>query len=153
MALFLVQHGKSLPENVDPQKSISEEGKKEISLIAEVARGYGVQVGDILHSGKKRAVQTAEIIASILNIKGSISTHAGLLPLSDVKTIAHFLEVRKNLMLVGHLPMLERLLSYLITGSENYSIFKFQNGGIICLEQQKQEPVWFIKWALMPNIS
>ena len=57
-----------------------------------------------------------------------------------------------NLMLVGHLPFMERLTSHLITGSSENLVFKFQNGGIVCLDQDPGTDTWFIKWALMPNI-
>jgi len=56
-------------------------------------------------------------------------------------------------MLVGHLPFMERLTSTLITGSDKRLVFKFQNGGIVCLDMDPDKPAWFIKWALMPKIQ
>jgi phosphohistidine phosphatase len=56
-------------------------------------------------------------------------------------------------MLVGHLPFMERLTSYLITGSTDKPVFKFQNGGILCMDQDMDTHTWFIKWALMPYIE
>ncbi len=41
MALYLVQHGKSLSKDQDPQKGLSEEGAVETRRIAEVAANYG----------------------------------------------------------------------------------------------------------------
>ena len=64
MALFLVQHGKSLPKDKDPKKGLSKEGTAETERIAEVARGYQIPVSRIVHSGKTRARQSAEILAS-----------------------------------------------------------------------------------------
>ena len=52
MALFLVQHGKSLPKELDPDQGLSDEGFAETKRIAEVAKGYGINVMRILHSGK-----------------------------------------------------------------------------------------------------
>ena len=63
MALYLVQHGKSLPKDVDPDQGLADEGIAETKRIAEVARGYQVNVSLIKHSGKKRARQTAEIFS------------------------------------------------------------------------------------------
>ena len=51
MPLFLVQHGKSLPKDVDPEQGLSEEGKKQVERIAALAREYGVVVSAISHSG------------------------------------------------------------------------------------------------------
>ena len=66
MGLYLVQHGKSLPKEIDPEKGLSDEGIAEVRRIAQVAAGYCCQVAQIGHSGKKRARQTAEIFASHL---------------------------------------------------------------------------------------
>jgi len=39
-----------------------------------------------------------------------------------------------NTMVVGHLPFLEWLTSFLITGRQSPVVFKLQNGGILCLD-------------------
>ncbi len=59
MALYLVQHGKSLPKDIDPDQGLSEEGVAETERIAEVAANYGVNVAHIKHSVKTRAHKTA----------------------------------------------------------------------------------------------
>jgi phosphohistidine phosphatase len=153
MSLFLVQHGKSLPQDLDPEKGLSEKGITEVTRIADVAKGYKVQVYGINHSGKTRARQTAEIFASALQPKESIQAKNGLKPLDDVTAIAKTINNQDNLMLVGHLPFMERLTSHLITGSIEKPVFKFQNGGIVCLDIDPDTQSWIIKWALMPNIS
>ena len=153
MALYLVQHGKSLPKDADPEKGLSEEGQSEVEMIATVARGYGVAVTGISHSGKKRARQTAEIFASALDAQDRIAERSGLNPLDDVTAVASTVSAEDNQMLVGHLPFMERLTSHLITGSIDKPVFKFQNGGIVCLDQDPESRFWFIKWTLMPHIG
>jgi phosphohistidine phosphatase len=56
-------------------------------------------------------------------------------------------------MLVGHLPFMERLTSYLITGSIDKPVLKFQNGGIVCLDKDVDSGFWIIRWTLMPKIG
>ena len=107
----------------------------------------------IKHSGKKRARQTADILAEILKPEKGIMEISGLKPLDDVAVIADTLSGQDNIMLVGHLPHLERLTSYLITGTAEKTIFKFQNGGIVCLDSIPDNQSWLIKWALMPRID
>jgi phosphohistidine phosphatase len=153
MALYLVQHGKSLPKEVDPDPGLSEEGRSEATRIADVARGYQVQVTSILHSGKKRARQTAEIFAAALKPTEGLQERKGLKPLDDVAALAAEIGNHQHLMLVGHLPFMEKLASYLITGSADKRVFKFQNGGIVCLDRDSGDPSWYIKWALMPAID
>ena len=151
MALYLVQHGISLPKDIDPDQGLSDEGVSEVKRIAGVAKTYHVPVSRIQHSGKTRARQTAEIFASTLNAT-KIEERTGINPLDDVAVIGDTLNTKDNLMLVGHLPFMERLTAYLITGSPELLVFKFQNGGILCLDQDPNTTPWFIKWSLMPKI-
>jgi phosphohistidine phosphatase len=153
MALYLVQHGKNLSENLDIHEGLSEEGIAEVKRIAEVARQYGVKVSNILHSGKTRARQTAQIFASSLDVKNEIEQAEGMKPLDDVVKFAEKIKGAENIMVVGHLPFLEKLTSFLVVGSDKKPIFKFQNGGIICLDKEPDSQNWIIKWTLMPNIG
>jgi phosphohistidine phosphatase len=153
MALFLVQHGKSLSKDIDPEQGLSKEGILEVERIANTAKRHGIRVSRIEHSGKKRAQRTAEIFGSALNPRDGVQERSGLKPLDDVTAIADRISSKDNLMLVGHLPFMERLTSYLITGSTDKPVFKFQNGGILCMDQDMYAHTWFIKWALMPYIE
>lgn len=153
MALYLVQHGKSLPKEVDPQQGLSQEGRADVERIAAVARNYGIRVAGIAHSGKLRAVQTAEIYASALGILNNITERSGLKPLDNVAVFGDTLNTGDDLMLVGHLPFMEKLISYLVTGDAENLVFKLQNGGILCLEKDDDSRSWYIKWTLMPEIS
>lgn len=151
MALFLVQHGKSLSKDKDPNKGLSEAGIHETERIAQVAKGYGVHVSGIAHSGKTRARQTADIFASALRPEGGLQEISGLNPLDDVTAVA--IDSTEDRMFVGHLPFMERLTAYLITGSIERPVFKFQNSGIVCLNKAPDTKSWVIKWALMPHIG
>jgi phosphohistidine phosphatase len=153
MGLYLVQHGKNLPKEEDPDKGLSAEGTKEVEHIAQTAKECGVRVSSIRHSGKKRARQTAEIFTAALKPPGGIAEIEGLAPLDNVAGFAESLDVSKNVMLVGHLPFMEKLASYLITGSAERPVIKFQNGGIVCLDKNRQGDSWVITWTLMPYIG
>jgi phosphohistidine phosphatase len=151
MALFLVQHGKSLSKDKDPDQSLSEEGRIEVEYIAHHAKEHGIQISSIQHSGKTRARQTAEIFATALNPDDGIQEIGGLKPLDDVTKIAKEINnIDDNPLLVGHLPFMAKLTSYLIIGSVDKPVLKFQNGGIVCLDQENGD--WFIKWTLMPKM-
>jgi len=150
MALFLVQHGKSLSKNQDPEQSLSEEGLSDVQRIANGAKEQKIPISRILHSGKKRAQQTADIFAAAFNPTDGVQAISGINPLDDVSHFADKINSTENLMLVGHLPFMEKLTSYLITGSVHKLVLKFQNGGIVCLDEDNG--AWFIKWTLMPKI-
>ena len=154
MALYLVQHGKSLSEEQDPERGLSQEGYTDVNRIADVARSYGVQPAAIKHSGKKRARQTAEMFAeALLGDANKAGPIAGIGPLDDVVAVANTLKTGDNLMFVGHLPFMERLTGFLVTGSAERLVFKFQNGGIVCLDKDPDARWWFLKWTLMPRIG
>ena len=152
MTLFLVQHGRNLPKDADPEKGLSYEGKNEVEQVAALAKGYGLQVSVIKHSGKKRARETAEIFAGSLDPVRGVTEMEGLGPIDDVNKLN--IKGVENLMLVGHLPFMEKLTSYLVTGSSDRPrVLKFQNGGIVCLDLDSETDSWFIKWTLLPNID
>jgi phosphohistidine phosphatase len=153
MALYLVQHGQSLPKDVDPDQGLSEKGVAETERIAEVAKNYHINVGKILHSVKTRARKTADILASALNPTESVKEVEGLKPMDDVAAFAASLNPDTNTLLVGHLPFMERMTAYLVTGSIDKPVFKFQNSGIVCLDKDPETGSWVIVWTLMPNIG
>ncbi len=151
MAIYIVQHGRSHPKEADPEQGLTPEGIADVERIAGVAKGYRVRVSEIAHCGKMRAKQTANILAAALHPERGISLPGGMDPLDDPTLFARILSPESNLMLVGHLPFLEKLVSYLITGSMERPVFLLQNGGIVCLDQPKG--AWVITWALMPHIG
>jgi len=156
MALFLVQHGISAPKDIDPEKGLSDFGREETNRIAQVAKGYKIPVKKIVHSGKKRAEQTARIFHETLALEIPMKKISGIKPMDDARVLAATIELKENLMVVGHMPFMEGLVSFLTTGSENCRVFKFQNSGIVCLDMESgedNEADWFIKWTLNPNIS
>jgi len=153
MTLYLVQHGQSLPKDVDPDQGLSEKGVAETERIAGVAKNYHIKVGQILHSVKTRARKTAGILASALNPVNGVKEVDGLKPMDDVAVFAAALKPDTHTMLVGHLPFMERMASYLVTGSIDHPVFKFQNSGIVCLDQDPETKSWVITWTLMPHIS
>ena len=153
MALYLVQHGQCHPKDVDPAKGLTEEGKSTATRIARVAKGYNVPISCILHSGKKRARETAEIFAEALSPSEGLHAKTGLNPLDDVTALGGLIASKENLMLVGHLPFMARLCAWLVVDDPEAAVFQFQNAGIVCLKQPPDDNNWIIAWTLMPNIG
>lgn len=153
MALYLVQHGISNPKEIDPERGLSDKGREKAELISGVAKGYKVKVGTICHSGKKRAIETAEIYAKALEPSGGITRIEGINPLDDVKSFSSILDSSANNMYIGHLPFLGKLVSLLTTGNDELNVFRLQNAGVICLDKEEGSELWYIKWAIMPEIG
>lgn len=150
MALYLVQHGKSLPKEQDPDRGLSRAGISEVEQVAANAARQNIQISHIVQSGKKRAQQTAAIFAKVLQPAQGVSETDGLAPLDDVSLFAAAVNPADNLMAVGHLPFMERLVSHLVIGTIEKPVIRFQNGGIVCLDFDPSTGSWVITWALFP---
>jgi phosphohistidine phosphatase len=153
MPIYLVQHALSLPKEQDAEQGISEEGQADVDRIANVAQAHNINVKKIQHSGKKRARQTAELFENVLKPTEGVESSSGLNPLDDVTEFADSLQSSSNCMIVGHLPFLQRLTSWLIIGKIEHTVFKFQNGGLVCLDKSPEDKYWHIKWTLMPKVG
>jgi phosphohistidine phosphatase len=153
MALYLVQHGKSLSKDQDPDQGLSPIGMDETRRMAILAAEHNVNVHRIHHSTKTRARQTAEIFAQVLDPIEGVHVMEGIKPMDDVTSHGSVLTSEENLMLVGHLPFMARLASYLITGGIEPPVFAFQNSGIVCLDKPVDDGNWLIVWSLMPHLG
>lgn len=154
MKLYLIQHGEAKSEMEDPERSLTPGGEKEIMSVSKVASGLPIMPSKVYHSGKLRAKQTAEIIASALKIpKHLVQAVQGLNPNDDVRPWAERISMEKeDLMLVGHLPFLEKLTTFLLCGNENARLVWFRYGAIVCLEQ-KEDRSWAVRWILTPEMA
>jgi len=97
MSLYLVQYGKSLPKEIDPDRSLSEEGKTTVHLIAITATEHHIRVSQIIHSGKTRARQAAEIISMYIKPESGVRESTGLNPNDDVYPIASTIKRTENI--------------------------------------------------------
>lgn len=150
MKLYLVQHGEAKPEAEDPDRSLTAQGEEEVRGVARVAKRLDIHPSKVYHSGKRRAHQTAEIIASALKLP--IESARGLNPLDDVREWAERVSKEtKDLMIVGHLPFLEKLTSLLLSDDENARLVVFRYGAIVCLDQ-KEDRGWAVRWILIPEM-
>lgn len=151
MEVYLVQHGEAKPESEDPQRPLTERGRAEVEKVARYAAGLKLPVSLILHSGKLRAQQTAEIFAQYLVPSQGVRELKRLAPTDDPRVAEALIrQAGSPIMLVGHLPHLSRLTSLLILGSPEKEVIRFRNGGIVCLRQD--EGGWTVRWILVPEL-
>ena len=151
MQLFLVQHAKSLSKEQDPRRPISPEGRAETEHMAEQLRAAGVRVEKILHSGKLRARESAEIFAEALRPPQGTAETSGMKPNDDTAEFAAHLPASAALMLVGHLPFMEKLCALLLGCAADAVPVKFQNAGVVCL-QSFPAGTWTLRWMIVPDM-
>jgi phosphohistidine phosphatase len=151
MELYLVQHGEAKSKAEDPQRPLTELGREEVQQVAAFAARAGLEVSQIRHSGKRRAEETASILAEHLAPAEGVLAIPGLAPMDDVRPIAKALRKETApLMLVGHLPFMDRLAGMLVTGDPDRSAVRFRMGGIVCLQGAGDD--WAVKWAVTPEL-
>ena len=152
MKIYLMQHGKPVSKEEDPDRPLSEQGKNDVESVADFLQKCGVKVEGAFHSGKTRARQTAEIMVSKLSPGSEPQEKQGLSPLDDVGDIANeIMKGEKDLLIAGHLPHLGKLASLLVAGSESVPVVSFQQGGVVCLGKG-EEGRWTVAWMLVPEI-
>ena len=150
MKLYLVQHGEAVSKEEDPERPLSAKGKKDVMKLAACLNTAGHRVDLVLHSGKLRAAQTADILAEAILAEGAIDVREDMKPNDAVQDFL-FDKNNKDTMLVGHLPFMARMVSYLVTGKDGPAIVKYQPGSIVCLEKDEEEESWQIQWMLRPD--
>ena len=151
MKLYLMQHGHAQTSEVDPQRALSEQGMIDVEKIARVLKAGNIRVARVIHSGKLRAQQTAEVLASHIS-DGVIDAVDGLKPNDEVSVIADEIDnLEQDLCLVGHLPFMSALVSFLVTDETDKTIVSFTPGSMICLQRDESEQ-WLINWMIRPEL-
>jgi len=148
--LYLVRHGEATSEAEDPQRALTDRGREEVSRAAALVAQLGCAPTEVSHSGKLRARQTAELLAT--RMAAPVRQVEGLAPNDQVEPwIALVGEAAHDLMLVGHLPFMERLCASLLTGNPEVGVVRFRQGGVVCLEREGTR--WRLLWALWPEMG
>lgn len=150
MAIYLAQHGKAASKNIDPQRGLTPDGAAETDRVASLLARSDLSLDVIWHSGKTRASQTADIFAAALNPTDGVMSRDGMDPLDDVASLADSLPTDRHELYVGHLPFMERMVSYLITGTADVRVVNFQNSGVVRLDWDPQGRRWVIGWTVFP---
>ena len=136
MKLYLIQHGEAVSKEVDPDRPLSQQGKKDVKNIARFLKKSGIPVNKILHSGKTRARQTA---IDDIGPNDSVEDFIETIP-----------TLEDDSMIVGHLPFMAKLVTSLTTDFEDPSVVAYQPGSVVCLEQDEHHN-WQIQWMIRPD--
>ena len=152
MKIYLVQHGKAAAKDVDPERPLTEQGMTDVQRVARTLKHAGVEVKRVIHSGKLRARQTAEILATeiapMLQLETSDLINPNDSPAAfDLQTASGGMDT----MVVGHLPFMAKLVAHLVTGDDNNLLVAYQPGSVVCLESADKDN-WQINWMIRPEL-
>ncbi len=152
MHVYLVQHGLATSKEEDPARPLTAAARDEVERVARAAAAAGVRPASILHSGKTRAEQTAEIFAEHTKPPDGVHAVEGLDPLDEPQRARERVaQADSPLMLVGHLPHLGRLAATLLVGTAEREIVAFRNAGVVCLERQEGGS-FAVRFILTPEL-
>ena len=119
MQLILLRHGDAEFSSPDSERCISAIG---LQKVIKMANSYGHKLPPIdlvLTSPLKRALQTTELFIANAALKNSFQVVDFLLPDTNIKTVERQLQIfdNKKILMVGHLPLLDYWIDYLIGNS------------------------------------
>lgn len=157
MHIYLIQHAESVPEEQDPARPLSDKGKDTVEKVGVIAARLGIKPDLIFHSGKLRAKQTAEILARYLGVSERVHEKQGLDPLDPVVPVAEWLKDAakglSELAIVGHLPLLDKLVALLVVKDANLGVVSFQNGAIVKLIPKADEAAYAVQWVITRQLA
>lgn len=152
MYLYLVQHAEAVSKDIDPSRGLSEKGMDDIKRISQYISGLGIYIHEIFHSGKKRAHQTAQVLATHLKIEDNISETDGLSPMDGPEIwFSKVNNLNKNVMLVGHMPHMAKLVSLFLCGNTDKKTIDFEMGCVVCLSRD-DDLSWSTDWIIKPKM-
>lgn len=135
LKVILVRHGESTSTVENPQRPLAITGRQHAEQMATWLDRCDYGVEEIIHSSKLRARQTAKIFGYRLGVHAArVRERTGLKPHDDPAPIAEMLELdRRPVMIVSHLPFLNRLTSLLLVGDPDRLQFQFSDAGAVIL--------------------
>ena len=150
--LYLAQHGEAVQKEVDPERPLSDQGQADIERVAAFIEQTGIQVERVIHSGKRRAEQTAKRLAMAAAPGVSLET-SGLINPNDNPSAFDWQSDswNKDTLIVGHLPFMSKLISHLVINDKDKIIVAFQPGSVVCLEHH-DDAYWQINWMIRPEL-
>ncbi len=152
MFLYLMQHAHALNKEEDESRSLSDKGIKDVKKIASFSRGLKIAPHQIIHSGKMRALQTAQLMAERVNADMGVLESDGLSAMDDPEMwFGRLSKMNEDILIVGHLPYLNKLASLLICRDKESSLINFEMGSIVCLKRL-EEFQWMVEWMMKPGM-
>jgi phosphohistidine phosphatase len=161
MNLYFMRHGIAVDRadtgqrSGDRERPLTPKGIKRMNKAAKGLVTLSLSFDRILTSPFERARQTAQIVAQTLRLEDRLEEFEQLCPHQSVQDLLSGLAAHsgeKEILLVGHEPLLSRTVSFLLSGKAGAEI-RLKKGGLCCLEvdgvPSKENAV--LHWALTPR--
>lgn len=152
MELFVIRHAIAVPGSMllaDADRPLSPKGRTRFAQAVLGLRCLKVRFDRLYHSPWLRAVETAELLAPVLDGKAVDSAALARAPSQELLEAL----VGERVALVGHEPWMGELVAWLTTGAPPHgSVFAFKRGGVAWLEGQPQPGRMVLRAFLPPKV-
>lgn len=154
MKLYLVRHGKAEEMADDSgERPLSARGMADIEAQAKHLDRAGIRVEQVFHSGKLRARQTAEILASLIAPGIMPMAMNNISPMDNTDYLAsQIADWDADTMVCGHNPFMEAMAARLLSGDDEESVVLVKTGTIMCFEKIHNSN-WVMDWMVIPKLS
>ena len=152
MELFVIRHGIAVPGSIllaDADRPLTPKGRKRFAEEVLGLQCLQVRFDRLYHSPWRRAVETAELLAPVLDGKAVCSPVLARAPSQELLEAL----VGERVAVVGHEPWMGELVAWLTTGVPPHgSVFAFKRGGVAWLEGQPQPGHMVLQAFLPPKV-
>lgn len=161
MDLYILRHAIAVDSGSpayedDSQRPLTPRGSAKMKRIASGLRRMEVEFDFILSSPLLRAKQTASILAKTYDLHDKLVLTPALQPEAPGSQIINEINEKypqyKHVVLIGHQPSLNTLISMLISGDPTLSI-TLKKGGLCCLssDRLRYDRCATLEWLLYPS--
>jgi phosphohistidine phosphatase len=151
MTLYLVRHGKAHKGGKDRLRPLMRRGISETRAAADFLKKLGIRPGVIWHSDRVRAIETAQILKK-LRPRNGLLEKPNMGPDDSVTPMLRAIARSKDdIMIVGHLPHLGKLLAKLINAADADDILHFPPSTVVILSND--EGKWSIEAVIPPSVA
>jgi phosphohistidine phosphatase len=158
MRIYILRHGiaeDAPPGGADADRPLTQEGKQKLRGVLERARRAGVRPTIILTSPLKRAVETAEIAASILHGADDLVRTNALEPSGTPERVWKEIRARKaeEVLIAGHEPLLSTLVGFLL-GCDALLV-RMKKGSLVSVDVEADgtQPHGVLNWMLTSKLA
>ena len=157
MILYLMRHADAgVPRDnpkLDSKRALVKEGKEQCMLMARMLGALRVQIDVVVSSPLKRAMQTAQFVATELGYETKVEVSTALGLDADFSAFQKLIEKyadREGVLLVGHNPNLFKFLGRIITGNGAAGV-RMRKGSVARIDMSKHPPL--LQWLVDPRMA